>query len=175
MGCAEYLLMATAMQTILREYTGEIGRMGEALANEFVRDHLNLQDTGFQPAYHGLDGVFRDSDRNLVVVDSKCTTSNNPFALLDPLKSGDKQLGRSWIESRASLMQNPNSEQCKAGPNNSAIGREIQNALSKNGPGVRSMLVHTNPETQEITAYELVGEDPGSQDNWEPVGYYTED
>lgn len=163
MGCAEYLTVQVFTQTVLRYGHIEQGNIGEEIANELATDKLGFSQVGFAPAKHGLDGVFRDSKGSLVVVDSKCTTGS-PFSALHTTNHGT-QLTSTWIGAKAACMQNPNSAQYT--PQNARVGSEIQQALNRGE--VRTMLVHSNPETMEVTAYELVGKDVTSPSSWQTV------
>lgn len=195
MGCAEYLKMSVARQTVLNDsplqeselqtlcraklltmknvlssYNREIGKLGEDLSKEALSQRLSMNETVFTPAYHGLDLVFQDAEGKYVVVDSKATTNNNPFSLLHPTRRGT-QLGEDWIRSKAQCMQNPNSAQYT--PQNAKIGKELERALDRGE--VRTMLVHANPETQEVLTYELLGKDVRQRDNWELVDFLMEE
>ena len=167
MACAEFLLMQTYMQMTIRYGLIWMGNIGEQIANELAINHLGLSPTGFTPVKHGIDGVFTDNKGKTVVVDSK-VTAGNPFLLLhETVKSGNNpQLSDEWISLNATLMQR--SESAQSVGMNPAIGAQIQKAVVEGN--LRSILVHTNFETQEIRAYERISnENIRSASSWKMI------
>lgn len=176
MGCAEYLnqkdwesiylYLTTKMDTINRYGAIMQGNLGEEIANDLAINHLGMTSTGFIPVKHGIDGVFIDENGRTVVMDSK-STAGNPFQLLHPTNSG-VQLTNSWISMNADLMQREASSQCVG--LNKEIGEKVQQAIDDKS--VRCILVHTNPETQEVKAYERISEDNvRSASSWREINW----
>lgn len=170
MGCAEYLLMQVAMQTVLRYGHIEQGNIGEQIASELCTQHLNMSNVGYMAVKHGLDGVFGDKQGNTVVVESKCEATTG-FPTLNRTPKGEDQMSDAWISTRADLMQNQNSSQHSE--RNSQIGKDIINA--RDNGSLRCVLVHTNPETGEVRAYERTSsENVRSSSSWQLIGSWKE-
>lgn len=167
--CGEYLMMVVALQTILRYSDKWQGALGEQIANQLAIERLGMSSVGFTAVNHGLDGVFRDSKGNTVVVEAKCTTGN-PFSTLSETNNG-LQTSNQWIAANAGLMQREASAQCAG--KNSQIGTQIQRALDDGS--LRCLLVHSNPETQEVRAYERISEaNVRSASSWQLVASWKE-
>ena len=152
-GKQDVLTARLLITTIINHWKEIQGKIGEEFVAENVVGALDLLPTHFTAAKHGLDNVFKDSQKNTVVLESKCTTGS-PFSALHSTKHG-KQLGDKWIARQAELMQNQNSAQHT--PENARLGEQIQQAIQDNV--LRAVLVHTNPETKTVTLYERVSED----------------
>ena len=152
-GKQDVLAARLLITTIVNHWKEIQGKIGEKFVAENVVGALDLLPTDFTAAKHGFDNVFRDSQKNMVVLESKCTTGS-PFSALHTTQHG-KQLGNQWIARQAELMQNQNSAQHT--PENTRLGEQIQQAIQDNV--LRAVLVHTNPETKTVTLYERVSED----------------
>jgi len=175
MGCAEYLnqkdweaihlYLSTKIDTFNRYGAMLQGDLGEEIAYDIAVNHLGMTPTGFAPAKHGLDGVFVDDKGRTVVIDSKATTGNL-FQLLHPTVNNGDQLTNDWVYANAGLMQRQESAQCIG--NNKAIGERVQQAIENQS--IRCILVHTNPETQVVRAYERISEDNvRSASSWQEI------
>lgn len=136
------------------KYQGDIG---EHVANDVMTNDLGFAPEFFDQPYKGFDGVFRDENGTLVIMESKMTEKNGLSSLKETAHGRQGDIEK--IEYEAYLMQH---EPGKATPDNIRIGEEISRVGADQ---VRFVLVYTNPSTLESTAFEKVG------DSWEVVSH----
>ena len=133
------------------------GDIGQGVATRVASEKLDLTpDPRFDQPYHGLDGVYRDQDGQMVLVEAKLDKRG-----INALR--ENQMQPDWVERRAKLMQMEGSKQYT--PGNAEIGAEIE----KQGPdSIRRVVIVTHPGTLEVTAHE------GQADNsWKKIGTWS--
>lgn len=121
---------------------GEWGEMiGATLA--VAEDKLDLIGEDYSPREKGIDAVYRDHQRNLVLVEVKLTEAG--IGSLRGSKYG-KQGSAQAVERQAQKMvKDPEY------PHNAKIGQEI---LSKGAQGIRTITIAISPSTGIAKAYE---------------------
>ncbi len=125
------------------------GDIGEQIAAHVLVNKLGLTGEFFDQPDKGIDSVYRDREGKLVVIESKMTEGDR--LRLKGTKFG-QQLSPSWLDRKAELMQ---TSPGMYSPDNARIGNEIDINGAEN---VRTLAVHTNPDTFVTKVYEKFGE-----------------
>jgi len=145
---------ASQSEALKNKWQGEIG---EGVSIRVASERLNLTpDPRFDQPNQGFDGVFKDQDGKLVVVESKFTKNGIHSLHKD-------QMQPEWIDRTAEKMANPQSAMYT--PGNAEIASEIKEIGVEN---VRRFVVATDPSTLEAKIYE--GKSEGS---WQIVDQWT--
>jgi len=131
------------------------GGIGERIAIAIAVEKLGLTQTGFKISHNGFDGVFGSPDGSTYfILEAKDTIHATGVASLQPTKRG-RELSQPWISRNLSLMQSPDSAQF------SETNRKLAEEMNPKTGGieVRRILVHLNPHTMNIIAYEVKDDD----------------
>ena len=130
------------------------GDVGERVAIALAVEKLGLTLTGFKTSKNGFDGIFGSPDGSCyVILEAKNKVDASGLAALSSTKHG-KQLSQQWVNRNLSLMQRPDTSQCTE--TNRRLAEEISSKMG--GTQVRRVLVHLNPHTMNIIAYEVKDE-----------------
>ena len=124
------------------------GDLGEQVATEYAVNELDLKVQNFDKRVHGFDGVFRDGNGKLVILESKATLQSGLNALSDT--NHGKEGSVEWVEYKATLMCDPTSTFFTEA--NAKIGEEILRVGAKN---VEFIVVHTNPNSLQTDVTKL--------------------
>lgn len=160
MPCSEFLDSASLLliESSAPYFSGSarvaIGDLGERAALDVATNILGWNTVNFSAAKHGFDGVFKDSDGKIVILEAKATAGGikSPNSFLSKDTHEMKEMSNDWIKARAELMQRPGSSLYT--PANEALGREIIQALAPGGRGVRAVLVETSGKEGAAGVYE---------------------
>ena len=168
MGCAEYLnekdfksILAYRESNEFKDYINK-GEMGETIAI-LVAEKLGWKSTGFKPAYHGFDNVFRDGEKIVVVIEAKEREDKLGPETLSTDKQGHVQAEPAWILTKAERMQLHSSALYADNPENESLGREI---VEKGAKNVRSVIIQTLPSTHDVYIWEYVN------GKWEQANFF---
>jgi len=172
MGCAEYLnekdfksILAYRESNEFKDYLNK-GEMGETIAI-LVAEKLGWKSTGFKPAYHGFDNVFRDGEKIVVVIEAKEREDKLGPETLSTDKQGHVQAEPDWILAKATRMQDHNSALYADNPENKMLGREIQDKFERERfDEVRSVIIQTLPSTYDVYIWEYVN------GKWEQANFF---
>jgi hypothetical protein len=141
-GTEEDVRAIRASEDLGKKSQGDWGEMiGATLA--VAEDKLDLIAEDYNPRDKGIDAVYRDRGRNLVLVEVKLTEAG--IGSLRPTKYG-RQGSVQAVERQAQKMaKDPDY------PHNVRIGQEI---LSKGTENIRTITITVNPGTGVAKAYE---------------------
>jgi len=137
---------------IMKEFQGDIGeRSCIQLATKGMGWKPELE---FEQTKKGFDGIFRDNENKIVIVESKVTDKNGIKSL------GKDQMTMSGIENIAQKMQDPFAKDYYS-IGNAKIGKEI---LEEGQEKTRRVLFWLEPSTLRWTCYECK-----IDNNWETL------
>jgi len=119
------------------------GDIGEGVTLRVATERLGLTpDPRFDQTERGLDGVYRDGQGRLVVVESK-------FGEKGIRALEGNQMQPEWLERNAKMMQTPGNERYT--PGNAEIGAELEKQGVDKG---RRLVVTTDPRDLVVRVYE---------------------
>lgn len=119
------------------------GDVGEGVTIRVASERLNLSpDFRFDQTNKGIDGVFRDAENNIVLVESKFTKNGIHSLHKDQMQS-------EWVERTTEKMTNTESEYYT--PGNAEIAEEIQEVGASR---VRRVVITIHPSTLEAKIHE---------------------
>ena len=119
------------------------GDIGEGISIRVASERLNLTpDPRFDQPGQGFDGLFKDDEGNLVIVESKFTKNGIHSLHKD-------QMQPEWVARTADKMATPESSMYTEG--NAEIATDIKETGTEN---VRRIVIATDPGTLEAKIFE---------------------